>query len=583
MTDLVDLNRLGVEAKSNYKSNYIYSELSLNDSFCNKFKKLYEIRHKDSVMVLGSYGGFVTTSTGNTIDFSYSMFGRTSYFLDFAKAYKEYSHIVNDVITEGDNEKNLLRELGETKRLDLQTRLYKEISKFEPDFTISIESILAYWKNNISENSVYDFFIQPIHNLVKHKSEDEIKNMFRFISNNKWSHTGKSPIRYDGVGSAVMSLMEVVNAKQGFIEDIVNIIASNDELISGLIIKSEQQVLTKYATGIMGDNIIYYGAPGTGKSHTIDNEINESTTIRTVFHADTQNSDFMGCLKPIMDGSSIKYEFRPGPFTNAVINAVNDPEHHHWLVIEEINRAPAAAVFGEIFQLLDREPTNGESRYSITLIDPDMQSFITSKSAAAIENGKLKIPGNLTLLATMNSSDQAVMPLDTAFKRRWKFRYIPLDFYMSYNNIGKPCADGNLLITDQGGVEVKISWRNFAIAINTILTSSGIPEDRHLGPFFLSDNEVNGADSKDALTGKLFMYLWDDVLRHGMTGAVFNAEIKTYGQLTRRYDNHEPVFNDTFYDLIEEQMEVVAMSASEQNDSELLHAVAEEEPVYASE
>ncbi len=290
-----------------------------------------------------------------------------------------------------------------------------------------------------------------------------------------------------------------------------------------------------------GVNIIYYGAPGTGKSHTIDNEVDEANTVRTVFHADTTNSDFVGCLKPIMDGETIKYEFRPGPFTNAVLNAIKDLDHHHWLVIEEINRAPAAAVFGEIFQLLDREAGTGKSRYSITLSDIDMQTYIKDKSGNNLENGKLQLPGNLTLLATMNSSDQAVMPLDTAFKRRWQFRYIPLDF--------DSCSPGDLQFPDVNGITMETSWKNFAITINTILTEQGIPEDRHFGPFFLSESEIS-CNKKEVMTGKLFMYLWDDVLRHGMKETVFNSDIKTYGQLTRYFDNKK-IFSDDFYQKLE--------------------------------
>ncbi len=331
----------------------------------------------------------------------------------------------------------------------------------------------------------------------------------------------------------------------------------------------------------LGVNIIYYGAPGTGKSHTIDEEINEANTVRSVFHADTQNSDFTGCLKPVMDDGNIKYEFRPGPFTNAIINAANDSDNHYWLVIEEINRAPAAAVFGEIFQLLDRDSDAGKSRYGITLSDPDMHTYINDKAVAAFEDGKLKIPGNLSLLATMNSSDQAVMPLDTAFKRRWKFRYIPLDFTSAYQGNGKACAEGNLLITDRSGADAEISWQDFATAVNLILTSNGIPEDRHLGPFFLSDNELSKEGRSEALTGKLFMYLWDDVLRHGMTELLFDSKISTYGQLIRDFESHEPVFNDEFYNHVGGKMSAIELTGSDAVGE--LPKVAEEQAGYDTE
>lgn len=337
-----------------------------------------------------------------------------------------------------------------------------------------------------------------------------------------------------------------------------------------LMTKSSQQEAAHTPAAKNASNVIYYGAPGTGKSHTINESMVEEYTTRTVFHADTQNSDFLGCLKPKMQGDSIRYEFRSGPFTNAIIKAFQEPSEQHWLVIEEINRAPAAAVFGEIFQLLDREPS-GESTYSINLSDLDMIQHIESETGLVLDKGMLKIPSNLSLFATMNSSDQAVMPLDTAFKRRWNFRYIPLDFDNSYTKSGKACSDGALFIQDETSIgdtpqEKQISWKDFAIAINDILTENGIPEDKHLGPFFLSDNELTDENRRESLIGKLFMYLWDDVLRHGMTDEVFSPKIKTYGQLTRSYQNKEAVFSSKFFGLVKEQLQPIEEETTAKED-----------------
>jgi hypothetical protein len=292
-----------------------------------------------------------------------------------------------------------------------------------------------------------------------------------------------------------------------------------------------------------GKNIIYYGAPGTGKSHSVDAATDENKTIRTIFHADTQYSDFVGCLKPTTNGTDVTYTFRPGPFSVALVNALNDADNHYWLVVEEINRAPAAAAFGEIFQLLDRDVT-GKSKYPITPADPDMIIYVESALGKKIENGKIYIPKNLSILATMNSSDQAVMPLDTAFKRRWRFKYIPLDFNM--------CARGSLSLTLPTRGEVNVEWKHFATTVNNILSDLEIPEDRHLGPFFLNDQELKDTDSQnESLTGKLFMYLWDDVLRHGYRSELFRSDIKTYGQLTYLHLRNEQVFSDRFYSALE--------------------------------
>lgn len=283
-----------------------------------------------------------------------------------------------------------------------------------------------------------------------------------------------------------------------------------------------------------GENIIYYGAPGTGKSYTVEQVVNSTNTIRTVFHADTQNNDFIGSLKPSLDGNGdLTYAFQPGPFTEAYCLALNNPTEHYWLVIEEINRAPASTVFGEIFQLLDRNE-DGSGSYQVNVSDPLWAAHLEGRIDTW--DNVLRMPSNLSLLATMNSSDQAVLPMDTAFKRRWKFCYIPLEFESA-------CAQGNLGLTIDHQ-EPAVSWKDYAIAINHILTENHIPEDRHLGPFFLSNSDLKNEQS--ALTGKLFMYLWDDVLRHGLRHVIFADLIKTYGQLIANYQSGQVIYNPDF-------------------------------------
>ncbi|MEZ8038947.1 AAA family ATPase [Vibrio sp. 1F263] len=299
-------------------------------------------------------------------------------------------------------------------------------------------------------------------------------------------------------------------------------------------------------------NKIFYGAPGTGKSHHIHNvECDGANKIVTVFHPDTQYSDFVGALKPNMATDEngkpyVAYQFRPGPFTKALIEAKSHPSKHVCLVIEELNRAPAAAVFGELFQLLDRED-DGESTYKIDASDPDMLSYINqSLDKVGIANIKqLEIPANLSLLATMNSSDQAVMPLDTAFKRRWRFKFIDIDF----SHVDVPNYDFHL--STQSGV-YRISWPNFASIINDVLVEAHVAEDRLLGPFFVKKDEIETAESaKETLSSKVFVYLWDDVLRHLGHTKIFSSKYKTFGKLSSEFKKNMAVFNL----LIEEKIE----------------------------
>jgi 5-methylcytosine-specific restriction protein B len=310
------------------------------------------------------------------------------------------------------------------------------------------------------------------------------------------------------------------------------------------------------------ENKIYYGAPGTGKSHAIDTSTVEVYRVGTVFHPDTQYSDFVGCLRPSMANGDIVYSFRPGPFCLALALASANPDEHCCLSIEEINRASAAAVFGEIFQLLDRTPS-GESRYSIDISDPDMKEYLVEKAPVAIVDGKLKIPSNLSILATMNSSDQAVMPMDTAFKRRWKFEYIALDF--------NQCPHGVLSFTAQKKA-MSLSWKDFAQIINEELANADIPEDRLLGPWFLDSGELKDATAaKGALSGKLFMYLWDDVLRHDDRSRIFDKSIRNYGELVKKFE----IDGKVFCDALEERLLEAASSELAEGSSPVVSAEAE--------
>ncbi|WP_435275319.1 AAA family ATPase [Psychrobium sp. nBUS_13] len=300
----------------------------------------------------------------------------------------------------------------------------------------------------------------------------------------------------------------------------------NDEYLEGL-----SPSISNEDTAI---NIIYYGAPGVGKSYKIDQICDDNNSIRTIFHPETQSSDFIGCLKPKMNGHDVIYEFRPGPFTKAIVSAYSNPEKHQYLIIEEINRAAAAAVFGEVFQLLDRA-ADSSSVYPIDVIDPDMLHYLESNSPSSINEGKLKIPSNLSLYATMNSSDQAVMPMDTAFKRRWLFEYVPIDF--------SECPEGILSIPIREQDNIEVNWSDFAQVINAALEDKSIPEDRLLGPWFIAAPELATQElAEKSLKGKLCLYLWDDVLRHNQHNIIFDNDIKSYGQLVSSFESRMAVF-----------------------------------------
>ena len=293
---------------------------------------------------------------------------------------------------------------------------------------------------------------------------------------------------------------------------------------------------------------IIYGAPGTGKSFEIckiTEQIDELTeanseeprVFRTTFHPDSDYSTFVGAYKPekskhpvrnvagnvvIEDGKEVQediitYNFCPQAFAKAYIRAWQTKEPVI-LVIEEINRGNCAQIFGDLFQLLDRDGNN-ESKYPIDP-DTDFGKFIAEKLEGfnvpeLIKQGKkLKLPANLYIWATMNTSDQSLFPIDSAFKRRWDWRYI---------KIAQPKKDG----TDEKfnwKIEGDIDWWQFVKKINDIILRMTNSADKQLGYFFAKANN-EGVITYDCFVSKVCFYLWNDIFKtyavDGMENSLF--------------------------------------------------------------
>lgn len=260
------------------------------------------------------------------------------------------------------------------------------------------------------------------------------------------------------------------------------------------------------------ENILLYGVPGCGKSYTIKTEYcnNDDYMERAVFHPDYTYSDFVGQILPKVDGGHIEYRFEPGPFTRILKKAVESPEESFYLVVEEINRGNAPAIFGDIFQLLDRNE-NGCSEYGVS--NENIAGYVYGNVTT-----KIKIPGNLFVLATMNTSDQNVFTLDTAFKRRWTMRMIE-------NNIDA-CEYANHQICAWG-----ITWGTFAKAINQKIIELGennlSNEDNRLGAYFVREADLNDAER---FGEKVLMYLWNDAFKFDHE-KIFKAEYRTLDEL----------------------------------------------------
>ena len=289
---------------------------------------------------------------------------------------------------------------------------------------------------------------------------------------------------------------------------------SADDILTSNKIDESQRVVT-------GKNILLYGVPGSGKSWTIEHEYCKKGTVveRLVFHPDYTNSDFIGQILPVVDpvDKMVTYEFTPGPFTNILKEAYNDPSRPYVLIIEEINRGNAPAIFGDIFQLLDRtvEPRVLDE---ITYPIGTSEYGITNENIAKVvyEDGKhkVRIPSNLSILGTMNTSDQNVFTLDTAFQRRWNMRLIENNF----NNVRHSLSNAEILDT-------KVTWQKFCETVNTIIIGNRVKmafaEDKRLGVYFVHEQDLV-FDSKALPTGDFVTTLdeLNDLIRHELLGTL---------------------------------------------------------------
>ncbi|WP_299064958.1 AAA family ATPase [uncultured Polaribacter sp.] len=251
-------------------------------------------------------------------------------------------------------------------------------------------------------------------------------------------------------------------------------------------------------------NKIFYGAPGTGKSHKVKEIVlgKDKRTERVTFHPEYDYSSFVGGYKPTMDGDNIRYEFVPQAFTSIYTKAWNDLNNDYYLVIEEINRGNCAEIFGDIFQLLDR--TND---YKITPSKELKEHLeIELKGNSSIDAEKLLLPPNLNILATMNTSDQSLFPMDSAFKRRWDWEYIPIN----YSREEDKNSSAKFVVKLSNKESFK--WLDFIEKVNEkISKNDNLGMDKCLGNYFIKPE--NDEIEIETFINKAIFYLWNDVFK----------------------------------------------------------------------
>jgi 5-methylcytosine-specific restriction endonuclease McrBC GTP-binding regulatory subunit McrB len=293
-----------------------------------------------------------------------------------------------------------------------------------------------------------------------------------------------------------------------------------------------------------------YGVPGAGKSWMIKKEYctNDKLIERIVFHPDYTYSDFVGQILPRIDEKGkVVYEFSPGPFTKIVRKAFTNPDYMYYLVIEEINRGNAPAIFGDIFQLLDRNK-KGASEYEIT--NADIAKIIYND-----ENHKVSIPSNMSILCTMNTSDQNVFTLDTAFQRRWNMRLVKNKF------TDEP---GELAFASTKILDTDVSWEKFFTTINDIILKKNIrmtsSEDKRLGTHFVNESDLQykkGDERQNSkFAEKVLKYLWDDAFKFNKDELFDLTKVNSLEKVITNFVSSESndrflsIFKQNIYDAI---------------------------------
>ena len=424
------------------------------------------------------------------------------------------------------------------------------------DITKSFKITKAEFKLFVATAQTWSEYFEVVESILRYRNDAEYRAECD-KNNNKVSDSryqvlaqNHSQLEVDGNNISIKD-SEIKNVRRKVAEyELSEKVQSADDIYSAESIASDP--LQK----------IYYGAPGTGKSHEVkkqtgeqvseNEEIDLPNVFRTTFHPDTDYAAFAGCYKPTMrktgkkhqvdgkdvDDEEIIYEYVPQVFADAYIYAYNNPTIPTYLVIEEINRGNCAQIFGDLFQLLDRK--DGKSEYKIKA-DKDLAKYLNEtkdkdgqdllKDKEGIKDGKLCLPANLHILATMNTSDQSLFPMDSAFKRRWEWEYVPINYAEDIKS---------------GKFEIKIgdktySWVKFIEEVNKRIFKLTQSEDKQMGNFFIK----HSVDEKE-FKSKVMFYLWYEVLRDevGNTNYFFYkkevADSKDVAQFTFKdlYDEH---------------------------------------------
>lgn len=444
-----------------------------------------------------------------------------------------------------------------------------DVTLRKKDFLLAFSKVISnlplfYWSKDSCQKAEFtsDFFESNYSEIEEHFGKDERIQYKIKLRINDESTTRYYMYRIDGMKNFILrdfligensSLIFLKNdSGELIIVPIVEVMKKQSELLSQVDIFSSSHVSPR--------QIIYYGVPGSGKSHMInktlsdkikDEKQREQQVVRVVFHPEYTNADFVGQILPVMNEGGVDYRFKAGPFSRILKRALKNPGNPYYLIIEEINRGNAAAIFGDLFQLLDRN-IDGWSSYPVENLD--INSFLRSESDSyndksttssvkigAIdfdENTGIRLPPNLSILATMNTSDQNVFTLDNAFQRRWEMKLVENKFDGEESQYQK-----NAIIEGSS-----VSWEQFQTEINAKISEVSIENnlssmvDKRLGCWFVKAvKKGNGSFEikEEDFKNKILKYLWDDAFK-------FNREVfetaENFEELLKKVNMENPNF-----------------------------------------
>ena len=362
--------------------------------------------------------------------------------------------------------------------------------------------------------------------ILKHFNDQDIENQEyknSAIYSNEWN--------CDDPDYCEKLIEELKNAYKKYVSQEVNVQNTDMDTITDITDDCQKD-------GFIPIQKIFFGTPGGGKSHKVKTLIEETKKandryFRTTFHPDTDYASFVGSYKPIMKGELICYEYVPQVFTLAYIAAWNDPDNEYFLDIEEINRGNCAQIFGDLFQLLDRNkkgysefPIQADSdlaNYLLNAKDENGNDILSNKDG--IEKKKLCLPPNLSIVATMNTSDQSLFPMDSAFKRRWDWEFVPCTFNEKDNY--------NITI----GSKV-YKWHTFLKEANARIKQATDSEDKQMGAYFVKTDM-----DEEKFKSKVMYYLWSEICKE---------EYKTQNNFFRYIDQENNEQEFTFNELYDE-------------------------------